>query len=122
MRSLLSIALLSSISFTGCPLDLDPDPPVCTTEFRYGVTAQVTDASTGAAVTNATLTLIEGSYTETMQFLPPGTYVGAGEREGTYTLVAEAPGYQTQTITGIDVDADECHVIGKLVQVALIPE
>ena len=67
------------------------DGTACTDLFAYGVNATVTNATTGAPITDATLTLTEGTYTEVMQLIPTGDYVGAGERAGTYTLTATAP-------------------------------
>jgi hypothetical protein len=56
--------------------------------------ATVTNSDTGTAISNAALTLTEGDYQEVMQAFPTGDYVGAGERVGTYTLTATAPGFQ----------------------------
>lgn len=93
----------------------------CTLLYAYGVSATVTDVATGAPITKATLTLTDGSYQETMQSFGDGEYVGAGERAGTYTLTATAPGYQGRVITDIVVTADQCHVIGVHVDVQLQP-
>jgi hypothetical protein len=98
-----------------------PGQTVCTTLFAYGVSATVTNAQTGAAITNATLTLTDGNYVETMTVFPTGDYVGAGERDGTYTLTAQAPGSVTKTIENIVVTKDECHVKGVHVDVQLEP-
>jgi hypothetical protein len=100
----------------GCPVQ-----EACTDLYAYGVSATVTNASTGASLSDATLTLTEGSYTEVMQLVPTGDYVGAGERAGTYTLTATAPGFQPQTIDDIVVTADRCHVHGVHLEVALQP-
>ncbi len=81
----------------------------------------LTDAATGAAIDNATLTLTEGSHAEEMQLIPTGDYVGAGERAGTYTLTATAPGFLSQIINDIVVTADRCHVHGVHLDVALQP-
>lgn len=120
--------LLTTVVFRGCPsLIIVPDgnlPPggrACTAVFVYGLNVTVTDAATGAAVTGATLTLTEQgrAYTEILAEIQPGVYVGAGERPGQYTLIVEAPGYRAQTITGIVITADECHVIPVQIQVAM---
>ena len=76
MRTVLMILLVS-----GLPLGTCIQPPAatpCTALFAYGVNATVTDAVTATAITDATLTLTEGSYTEVMQHFPTGDYVGAG--------------------------------------------
>ncbi len=119
MRTLMMVVLASGLPFGTCI-----QPPAgtpCTALFAYGVNATVTDAVTGASIANATLTLTESGYTEVMQPFPTGDYVGAGERAGTYTLTATAPGYQSRTITDIVVTADECHVRGVHVDVQLQP-
>ena len=109
-------ALLSVAALVGCVLEAP-----CTDLFAYGVNVTLTNAVTGEPVSNATLTLAEGSYTEVMQSIPTGDYVGAGERAGTYTLTATAPGFQPQTISDIVVTADRCHVQGVHLDVALQP-
>ena len=67
MRSLVMVSLVSAFPFVGCPQF--PGGRACTTLFAYGVSATVTDAVTGAAIDNATLTLTEGTYTEVMQLI-----------------------------------------------------
>ncbi len=121
MRILLMTLLISGLPFTTCVNP--PDGTPCTTLFAYGVNVTLTDAVSGDPIDGATLTLTEGTYTEVMQAFPtgPGEYVGAGERAGTYTLVATAPGYQSQTIENIVVTADECHVRGVHLNVTLQP-
>ena len=99
--------------------------PVCTAQFVYGLTVNVTDES-GDPVTGATLTLTEGDFVEVIPG-PPGSgleleggvYLGAGERPGTYTLTVEAPGFEPVTVESIVIEADECHVIGVTRDVTL---
>jgi len=127
MRITMSL-LLTTVVFRGCPsIIIVPDDGTlpggraCTTVFVYGLNVTVTDAETGAAITGATLTLTDESqpYTEILDEVRSGVYVGAGERPGQYTLIAEAPGYKPQTIAGIVITADECHVIPVQIQVAM---
>ena len=94
---------------------------ICTALYAYGVAATVTAEDSGAPISNATLTLTDGIYTETMQSFATGQFVGAGERAGTYTLTATAPGYATKTIDSIVVTSDSCHVMGVHVNVVLQP-
>ena len=103
---------LSLLLVAGCPfLAFGPHGGIiCTEIFVYGLNVTVTDVNDNA-ITGATLTLTAGDYTETMEEFDAGTFVGAGERAGTYTLRVEADGFVTQTITDIVIDADECHVI-----------
>lgn len=116
MRGLFMVLLTTGLPFTSC-IDRTPDGRVCTDLFAYGVSAQVTDAVTGQPITNATLTLRDGDYTEVMQAFPTGDFVGAGERPGTYTLTIDVPGATSDTVTGIVVRSDECHVIGVALDV-----
>lgn len=94
---------------------------VCTLEFAYGLSATVKHASTGVAIDNAVLTLRDGDYVEVMQLLPTGSYAGAGERPGTYDLTIEVPGVATDTISGIEVTSDECHVRGIALDIRVAP-
>ena len=112
--------MLAAVPFTQC---LGPkDGQVCTEVYVYGVTVNVTDAQTGAAIEGATLTLHDGNYVEVMQPFPSGGYVGAGERPGTYTLTVEAAGYQTVVIDSIIIQSDPCHVIPVTKSVTLQPK
>jgi len=101
-----------AVSVAGCPLagTRPGDGIICTEVFVYGVNVTVTGVN-DIPITGAILTLTDGEYAETMAELGPGTYVGAGERSGRYTLRIEADGYVTHTIMDLVVGADECHVI-----------
>lgn len=109
-----SIGLVSLVALflIGCPSVMDG--VICTEIFVYGLNVTVTDGN-GDPVSGATLTLVEGDYTEIMIEIDPmgqlGVYVGAGERAGTYSLTIEADGFALVTIDDIAIDADECHVI-----------
>ena len=71
-------------------------------------------AASGAPVCDATVTAIDGSYSEVLQ--PNGgdpsrcNYVGAYERKGTYELRATV-GDATTTVASVHVGVNECHVI-----------
>lgn len=123
MRILFAVLLSTGISFTSCIDILRPEGKICTAEFRYGVSAVVTDADTGEPITNAILTLRDGTYTEVMEPFPtgPGEYAGAGERPGTYTLTIEVPDVATDTISDIEVGFDGCHVIGVALDIRVRP-
>jgi len=120
MKRLLPVLTLSVLPLASC--DALPGGIACTALYAYGVSATVTDAVTGAAIDNATLTLTDGSFQQVMQHFQGGDYVGAGERAGTYTLSAAASGLQTQTINDIVVTADICHVRGVHLNIKLQPE
>lgn len=120
MRHLLLCAALLMVgapTLPGCIIETS-----CTTLYAYGVSATVRDTRTGAPVSNATLVLVDGAYRETMtSFGTPGSYAGAGEREGTYTLTVTAQGYQPSSPRTIVVTGDECHVNGQSVTIDLTP-
>jgi hypothetical protein len=116
---LLALAVLTTgtTTLSGCG-----GKTACTMEYRYGVTATVRNATTGSPITDATAELVDGSYRETMEhFGESGTYSGAGEREGTYTLTVTAPGFQSSAPRTIEVKGGECHVTGQQVTIDLTP-
>ncbi|HPZ99273.1 MAG TPA: carboxypeptidase regulatory-like domain-containing protein [Phycisphaerae bacterium] len=110
---LLSCGLVPAIN---C-IEIPPLGPACTTQFVYGLSATVVDDETGDPIDDAVLTLRDGNYVEVMELLPTGSYAGAGERPGTYDLTVEIPDGPTQTFHQIEIDADECHVIGLAVEI-----
>ncbi len=120
MRLLFPVLMTAVLPFATCTRNSDDGQP-CTDLYAYGVSVQLTNADTGQPIENATLTLQDGDYTEVMQLIPTGDYVGAGERAGTYTLTVTAPGFQPQTINNIVVTADRCHVRGVHLNIALQP-
>jgi hypothetical protein len=116
-----SVTMTVSALVLVCGCGTFPPGTVCTTLYAYGVSVTLTNATTGEPISDATLTLTDRAYVETMQLIPTGDYVGAGERAGTYTLTAAAPGFETKMIADLEVTADECHVQGIHLDVALPP-
>ena len=88
-------------------------------QFVYGVTVSLADEN-GKAVSDATVRLFEDEYSETMEEILPGVFVGAGERAGIYTLTVEADGFEPATVLDITVDQDVCHVLPFTTTVALV--
>lgn len=115
---MLLLVSIASLAAEGCFRIFDG--VVCTEIFVYGVNVTVTDEN-GDPVSGATLTLTEGDFSETMEELRAGEYVGAGERAGAYTLTVEAAGFEPVAVDDIVVDADECHVIPVTRLVSLTP-
>jgi hypothetical protein len=82
--------------------------------------------STGARVCDATVVVSDGSYRETLEpglFAPTEratqcNYVGAGERPGTYTVVATTATSES-TATGIVVTSNSCHVVPRAITLEL---
>lgn len=118
MRRRVSFAFVAPlIAVCGCDaLDVD-----CTSDFRYGVSIEVRDASSGAPITEGLAgSLTDGDHSEDMEAWEHQLF-GAGEREGRYTAVVTAPGYLPWQQAGIRVRADECHVIPVTFDVNLTP-
>jgi hypothetical protein len=120
MRHLILGAVLSmagTASLSGCLVT-----QACTTEYRFGVSVTLRNARSGAPVTGATVVIVDGSYHETMStFGQPGSYAGAGEREGAYTLSVAAPGFVSPAARTVVVTGSECHVNGISVTIDLTP-
>jgi len=110
MKALFVTALTAGLSIGDC-ITIIPDPIVCTDQFVYGITVTVLSEDGGDPITDAVLTLRDGSHTEVMEEVNDGQYVGAGERAGSYTLTIEKTGYEDRAIGDLVVTEDECHVI-----------
>ena len=117
----LSIILVCLLLFSCKNKDDDTEPIDCTDIFVFGLTVQVRDITTGGIIlNNISVTATDGSYVEELVFTFD-TFTGAGERPGNYILTIEADGYVTRVTSEIQVDADECHVIPKFVEIQLQP-
>ncbi len=94
--------------------DNENDQIVCTTQFVYGLNVFVLDAESGQPlVEGVTVSAVDGNYQENLELIPGLEYsfVGAGERTGTYTVTVIKEGYQTFSSTPIVITSDVCHVI-----------
>jgi hypothetical protein len=125
VRPLLMAGLLAGVG-PGCVLEVeDPPEPGCTDEARAGLMITVVDAWNGRIPIPATITLTDGSYTETVG--PDtlggeqGLYAAAWERPGVYDIQVSSPGYGLVIIEDVEVRADECHVITEQLEVPLQP-
>ena len=105
-----------------------PVPRLCTDILISGLAVEVRDAGTGLpAAYNATGTIIDGSYKETLEggmTTTPETallLVGAWERAGIYDVTVEKPWYRTWSMAHVAVLADECHVQTVHLQANLEP-
>jgi hypothetical protein len=117
MRRAIVVALILGSAACGGP---------CTADYRFGLAVSVLSRSTGARICDATVVISDGSYRET---LAPGlfdstaeatqcNYIGAGERAGTYTVVARAATSES-TRTDIVVTEDACHVVPRTITLEL---
>ncbi len=91
----------------------------CTTVFKSGVRATLTDAATGRPIQGAVAMLEDGLFLEMMIEVTPGVYHGAYEREGTYDLTITVIGYLPHATNGIQVTHDGCHVRTQELSIAL---
>lgn len=109
--------LVSVASLTGC---LGPND--CTQGIQYGLVVTVRDSATGIAAGNgATVVAQDGTYIDTLIFIPTDSLVfqGARERPGTYSIRITKNGYAPWTREGIVVRAGSCHVITVAIEALL---
>ncbi len=88
----------------------------------YGLSVIVQDKATGQRICDAQVTAVSGTYVEILKptvFLPECSYMGAGERQGVYTVSVAKDGYAPATMNNLRVDKDYCHVIPVRVTIAL---
>ncbi|MEX0846283.1 MAG: hypothetical protein WD023_00755 [Ilumatobacteraceae bacterium] len=92
----------------------------CTSVALSGLSVRVQGPS-GAELCAATATATDGDYSEVLSAggtAQDGVFFGASERPGTYTVTSEAGGV-TDTVPGVNVRSDECHIIMEEVSVKL---
>jgi hypothetical protein len=121
MKKLFLFFLFSTFLVTTSCEDTD-DQIVCTTQFVYGLNIIVLDATTGNPIfQDIEVKAVDGTYQEILELVPglEYTYVGAGERDGTYVVTVTKAGYQTYTSVPIVLTRDECHVIPQSLTVHL---
>lgn len=111
MKSTKIILLLTILSiFTSCNEENNEDV-ICTLEFVYGINITLIDAETKTDITeNVKVVITDGNYEEILQG-GIGTFYGAGERAGTYTITITSDDYKTFVSEPIVVTANACHVI-----------
>jgi predicted metallopeptidase len=98
---------------------------MCTQEARAGLNIVVKDSRDNLFLRDSVKVIAaSGSYTEALDNFPgnPPTFIGAWEREGTYTITVTHPRYQTCVLSPIYVLKDACHVIAQSQTVALLPK
>jgi hypothetical protein len=109
MKRLLGVSLLTIGSvLTACGGD-------CTAILLPGIRVTIVDGATGNPFAgDVTVTVTDGSYTETVSPapVPAGPRVShlAGERPGIYRVEVQAPGYVTWVKTNVRVNQGDCHV------------
>lgn len=120
--SIAALALCAACS-SNEPGEAEPGPDVvCTLEARAGLVVTVRDAMTNENLApEANVRVTDGDHSEMLDPIG-GTYAGAYERPGTYTIVVSHPGHQQWQRAGVTVGRDECHVIPEHVEARLTPE
>lgn len=114
-----SLALLAACNSEG-PYGTDDRQVVCTMEARAALNVELLDATTKASIAaGATVVATAGAYTDTLHNFGSGTFAGAYERAGTYTVTATTPSHGTATRSGIVVTKDQCHVIGQRITIEM---
>lgn len=112
------VVALPLAALCGC-LGFDFPGGACTAEFVYGLNVVVNDGED--PICDAEVTIEEGDYTETLESFECGSFVGAGERAGTYRITVEAEGYLTEVVEDFVITDDECHVEPRSLDITLDP-
>jgi hypothetical protein len=111
LRTLVAIASMV-LGLGGC--ESPAEPVVCTTIAVQAITLTVVDGTSGQRVCDATVTVVDGSFSQVLPPFPGSatecTYSGPTERAGTYEVRVSRAGYQPATERNVRVTADVCHV------------
>ena len=119
VRRAMSAASMASV-LVSCD-DAIPISRICTTIALPSLSVTVVDSATGQRVCDATVVARDGSFQETLTtFGPVCTYSGPHERRGVYEVRVTRQGYVPASVAGVEVTADECHVITREVTVTLV--
>lgn len=119
----LSIFLVLFLLFSCSSDDSGEAIQTCTTVFVYGLEITVTDATTSQPVTSGiTVTATDGAYSEELE-LSNTTWIGAGERPGTYAISVTSQQYTPATLTAVAVrmTSDDCHVVTEQREIFVSP-
>ena len=120
-----------AVILSACSNPLTDGIPVCTDDLRFGLRVTVVDSLTNAPPASAVLLARSGTVVDSVGPATPQPVVqngppvlllfAAGERPGTYDLTVRSPGYRDWTRTGVQVTADECHVLPVEITARLQP-
>ncbi len=106
----------------------DPVAIACTQEARSSVAVIILDSVSGTGLApGATVVLQDGAYRDSSAFglgysLPGDSLfysTSTYERAGTYTVRVRRPGYALWERQGVQVTADQCHVVTARVRARL---
>lgn len=120
MRLSLPAICAIGLSLAGCKSP--SDPLICTAIGVFAIVVTVLDGASNQRICDATVTAVEGSFSQELRGLTAGTdcaYSGPLERAGVYEVRVAKPGYEPTSMTNVRVTADECHVIPVRLTVTL---
>lgn len=102
-RALLLVTGAVLVPMAGCGSDTgsSPDKPPCPAISFVAVLVTVVDAQTKESVLTATGVIVDGSFRENL-VADRGMLGGPDSREGTYTVIINAPGYAEFVRSGIE--------------------
>jgi hypothetical protein len=119
------LVLATAAVASGC---FDQVQTPCTPDRRLGLEILVVNGQTGAHICDATVVARDGAYSETLVGRSDARvsgclHVGAAERSGTYSVLAEAVGFSPSTASNVRVPVSEdgCHVRTIRVEIRLAP-
>ena len=115
IRSATWAAILLSLGCESVKTPADPGV-VCTAIAVSSLNVTVRDASTGGRVCDARVVAVhqDGERHDLMAFPSDPqlcAYAGPWERAGVFEVRVSRDGYETATVAGVRVGADQCHVI-----------
>lgn len=103
------------------------DPGLCTDSIEPAITVRALDSGTGQNVTDGARGVVaEDMYVDSLRpaQLDAAERVllmrAADERPGTYDLFLERDGYQSVSLSGVEVTMGECHVNTVPVDVTMV--
>ena len=104
------------------------EPRVCTPSFEPGITVRALEAGTGRNVTDeARGAVSDGAYVDSLRpagidsAQRPVLLHAADERPGTYDVFVERVGYQSVSLSEVEVRADDCHVHTVALELTMVP-
>ena len=103
-----------SVAFGLAGCESPAEPVICTAIAVQAITLTVLDGASSQRICDATVTAVDGSFSEVLRPFPGATdctYSGPTERAGTYEVRVVKAGYAPATQSSVRVTADECHVI-----------
>jgi hypothetical protein len=116
-------ALLVLLAACSATCGEDRTPVACTAYAAAGLGVAVTNAATGQPICDATVTAVEGAYSERL-FEVSCSFTGAYERPGTYVIRATRAGFLPNAVgsVGVVMGGGQCpHVEQTRVTVSLTP-